>query len=176
MLATMALPQFSDLPGYDKLCDEQRAFLDRLRLLLSTEKAPLVAQDKVAASLKIEGKAKPIVEVTIPNRRDPDMSLLLTVEERAVVVSYGWYDHIHFGYGEPDPPVEEALPFIRAMLLGNVELEIIYGWFWTKVTTFRLDGPTGGRVRVQSGSTPAIFAGGFRWPPRLREVRRVSFT
>ena len=91
-------------------------------------------------------------------------------------MSYGWYDHVHFGYGEPDPPVEEALGFIRDMLLGNVDLEIIYGWFWTRVTTYRLDSSTGGRVRVQSGFTPAIFAGGFRWPPRLREVRRISFT
>jgi hypothetical protein len=172
----MRLPPFSDLRDYDRLSEDQRAFLDRLALLLSTEKPSLVQREGFSAAVKIEGKGKPYIEVTVPNQGDPDLRLLLTVETRAVVVSYGWYDHVHFGYGEPDPPVEEALGFIRDMLLGNVELEIIYGWFWTRVTTYRLDSSTGGRVQVQSGFTPAIFAGGFRWPPRLREVRRISFT
>ena len=61
----MGLPQFSDSRDYERLSEDQRAFLDRLALLLT----------------------------------------------RAVVVSYDWYDHLHFGYGEPDPPVEEVLGF-----------------------------------------------------------------
>ncbi len=103
------------------------------------------------------------------------MSLLITVETGAVVVSYGWYDHIHFGYGGGDPPVEEAIGFVRDLLAANIELEIIYGWLWTRVTTYRQDRTTGQRLRLQSGFTPALFAGGIRWPPRHREVRRISF-
>ena len=172
----MGLPQFSDLQKDERLREDQRAFLDRLSLLLTTEKLSLVRLERVTARVKMEGKAKAHAEVTIPNQGDPDLTMLLTVEPGAVVVSYGWYDHIHFGYGEPDPPVEEAFGFIRDMLLGNVELEIIYGWLSTGVTTYRLDRSTGARVQMQSDSTPAIFAGGFRWPPRRREVRRISFT
>jgi hypothetical protein len=172
----MPLPQFSELVGDDRLAESQRTFLDRLGELLTTEKPSLVPLESVKAGIKMEGKAKAHIEVTIPNQGDPDVSLLLTVEPQAVVVSYGWYDHIHFGYGEPDPPVEEAFEFIRDILLGNVELEILYGWFWTRVTTYRLDRSTGQRVRMQSGFTPATFAGGFRWPPRPSEVRRISFT
>jgi hypothetical protein len=172
----MPLPQFSDLRGDDRLTEFQRTFLDRLGDLLTTEKPSLVPLESVTAGIKMEGKAKAHIEVTIPNQGDPDVSLLVTVEPQAVVVSYGWYDHIHFGYGEPEPPVEEAFGFIRDMLLGNVEVEITYGWFWTNVTTHRFDRSTGARERMGSGSTPAIFAGGFRWPPRPSEVRRISFT
>jgi hypothetical protein len=172
----MPLPQFSELVGDDRLAELQRTFLDRLGELLTTGKPSLVPLESVKAGIKMEGKAKAHIEVTIPNQGDPDVSLLLTVEPQAVVVSYGWYDHIHFGYGDPDPPVEEVFEFIRDILLGHVELEILYGWFWTRVTTYRLDRSTGQRVRMQSGFTPAIFAGGFRWPPRPSEVRRISFS
>ena len=171
----MPLPQFSALRDDHRLREDQRAFVDRLSLLLTTERPPLVSLQQVSARVKMEGKAKAHIEVTIPHQVDPGLTLLLTVEPQAVVVSYGWYDHIHFGYGEPDPPVEEAFGFIRDLLTGNVELEITYGWFSTKVITYRLDA-TGRRVLMQSNSTLAIFAGGFRWPPRPREVRRISFT
>jgi len=168
------LPQFSALRDDDRLREDQRAFVDRLSLLLTTERPPLVSLQQVSARVKMEGKAKAHIEVTIPSRVDPELTLLLTVEPQAVVVSYGWYDHVHFGYGEPDPPVEDAFGFIRDLLTGSVELEITFGWFSTKVITYRLDA-TGRRVLMQSSSTFAIFAGGFRWPPRRREVRRISF-
>jgi hypothetical protein len=170
------LLEFSDLRTDKRLTEDQRAFLDRLPLLLATEKLSRVSPERVSARIKMEGKAKAHVEITVPNQGDPELTLLLTIEPEAVVVSYGWYDHIHFGYGEPDPPVEEAFGFIRDMLLGNVELEIIHGWLLTKVTTCRIDRSTGARVVVQSCSAPAFFTGGFRWPPKPREVRRISFT
>jgi len=172
----MGLPQFSDLRKDERLSEDQRAFLDRLSLLLTTEKLSLVRLERVTARVKMEGNAKAHVEVTIPNQGDPDLTMLLTVEPGAVVVSYGWYDHIHFGYGEPDPPVEEAFGFVRDMMLGDVEVEITHGWLWTKVATLRLDRSTGERAEVQATSRLAGMAEGFRWPPRPREIRRISFT
>jgi len=171
----MPLPQFSEVRNDDRLGDDQRAFLDRLGDLLTAEKPSLVPLDSVTARVIGKRKAKAFVDVTIPNQGDPDLELGLAVEPGAVVVGYGWYDHIHFGYGEPDPPVEEAFGFVRDMLLGDVEVEITYGWFWTNVTTFRLNRSTGGRVGIQSSLRAAIFASGFRWPPKPREVRRISF-
>jgi len=172
----MPLPQFSALRDDNRLREDQRAFLDRLGDLLIKEKPSLVPLESVSASIVGKRKEKAHVEVTIPNQGDPELTLLITVEPKAVVVSYGCYDHIHFGYGEPDPPVEEAFGFIRDILFGNVELEITNGWFSTKVITYRLDASSGRRVLMQSGSTLAIFAAGFRWPPRSRAVRRISFS
>ena len=172
----MPLPQFSALRDDDRLREDQRAFLDRLGDLLTTEKPSLVPLESVSARIVGKRKGKAHVEVGIPNQGDLDLELGLTVEPGAVVVSYGWYDHIHFGYGEPDPPVEEALGFVRDMLLGDVEVEITHGWLWTKVATLRLDRSTGERVEVQATSRLAVMAEGFRWPPRPREIRRISFT
>jgi hypothetical protein len=172
----MGLQQFSDLRDDDRLRDDQRAFLDPLGDLLTTEKPSLVPLESVSARVIGKGKGKGHVDVTIPNQGDPDLELGLAVEPGAVVVGYGWYDHIHFGYGEPEPPAEEAFGFIRDMLLGDVEVEITYGWFWTNLTTYRLNRATGGRVRIQSSLRAAIFTSGFHWPPKPREVRRISFT
>jgi hypothetical protein len=172
----MPLPQFSEVRNDDRLGDDHRAFLDRFGDLLTAKKPSLVPLDSVTARVFGKRKAKAFVDVTIPNQGDPDLELGLAVEPGAVVVGYGWYDHIHFGYGEPDPPVEEAFGFVRDMLLGDVEVEITYGWFWTNLTTYRLDRATGGRVRIQSSSRAAIFTAGFHWPPKPREVRRISFT
>jgi hypothetical protein len=176
MLSTMPLPQFSALRDDDRLTEHQRAFLDQLGDLLTTEKPALVPLESVSARIVGKRGAKPHIDVDIPNQGDPDLELGLAVEPAAVVVSYGWYDHIHFGYGEPEPPVEEAFAFIRDMLRGNVEIEITYGWLWTKVATYRLDRSTGERISIHSVIMLSLMAGGFRWPPRPPELRRLSFT
>jgi hypothetical protein len=172
----MRLPQFSDLRDDDRLTEFQRTFLDRLGDLLTTEKPSLVPLESVSARIVGKRPGKAHVDVDIPNQGDADLELGLAVEPAAVVVAYGWYDHIHFGYGEPEPPVEDAFGFIRDMLLGNVEVEITHGWFWTRVTTHRLDRATGARVKIHLTIRAAIMAAGFRWPPRPSEVRRISFT
>lgn len=172
----MPLPQFSALRDDQRLSEDQRAFLDRLGDLLTTEKPALVPLERVSARIVGKRRAKAHVDVDIPNQGDPDLDLGLAVEPAAVVVGYGWYDHIHFGYGEPEPPVEEALGFIRDMLRGDIEVEITYGWLWTKVETYRLDRSTGERISIHLAITPSLMAEGFRWPPRPRELRRLSFT
>lgn len=170
----MSSRYFSELPDKKKLSEEQAFFLDKLSDLIDALKPTHLAFHKFSASIKPISKGKVLLELTLPHLSDTDLQLFLTVESGSVVVSYGWYDHIHFGYGEPDPPADEALRFIHDLLEGNVEVEIVYGWLWTKVTTFRVS-PAGERVRLQRAFTPAVFAGGWKWPPRLREVRRLSF-
>jgi hypothetical protein len=172
----MPLPQFSDLGGDDRLTEFQRTFLDRLGDLLTTEKPSLVPLESVSARIVGKRQGKAHVDVDIPNQGDADLELGLAVEPAAVVVSYGWYDHIHFGYGEWEPSVDDAFGFVRDMLLGNVEVEINHGWLWTRVTTYRLDRATGARVETHLTIRAAITAVGFRWPPRPTEVRRISFT
>jgi hypothetical protein len=53
-----------------------------------------------------------------PNQRQfiQELSALLDqLNPPQLDVSYKW-DHIHF-YGEPDPPLEAGIPFLRAMML-----------------------------------------------------------
>lgn len=170
----MSSRYFSELQGNEKLQEEQYAFLNRLSDLLESLQPSQVAVEKLSGRVRTLDKTKALLKVTIPHRRDPDLSLSLTVEPGSIVVSYGWYDHVHFGYGEPDPPVQEALEFVRDLIQGNVEVEITFGWLWTKVRSTRR-GSSGEWVPLATAFTPAILAGGFRWPPRQREVRRISF-
>ena len=172
----MPLPQFSALLDDDRLSEDQRDFLVRLGDLLTTEKPALLDLEGVSARVVGKRRTTAHIDVDVPNHGDPDLELGLAVEPAAVVVSYGWYDHIHFGYGEPEPPVEEAFEFIRDMLRGNIEVEITYGWLWTKVETYRLDRSTGERISIHSVITLSLMAEGFRWPPRPPELRRLSFT
>jgi hypothetical protein len=58
----MGLPQFLESRDYERLSEDQRAFLDRLALLLITQKPSLVPVERVSARVKIERNAKPYVE------------------------------------------------------------------------------------------------------------------
>ncbi|MDQ6709390.1 MAG: hypothetical protein M3Z11_02420 [Candidatus Dormibacteraeota bacterium] len=165
---------FSTLRKDPKLTEEQRIFLDRLSDVIDAVKPAHLALDNLSANFDIGSKRKPALQLELPHVSDRDLKLLLTVEPGAIVVSYGWFDHIHFGYPEPDRPLDEALPFIRDLLAGNVEVEIAHGWLSTRVTTFQIS-PMGERVELQTCGTLAIFAGGMKWPPKPREVRRLSF-
>jgi hypothetical protein len=169
----MSSRYFSELQGNDKLQEEQHAFLERLSDLLESLQSGQVAVEKLSGRVRFLDKTKALLEVTVPHRHDHDLSLSLTVEPGSIVVGYGWYDHVHFGNGESKSPLDEALEFVRDLIKGNVEVEITYGWLWTKVRTRRR--VSGEWVALAVAFTPAIFAGGFRWPPRPREVRRISF-
>jgi hypothetical protein len=169
-----AADKLAALTGGANLNEEQTAFLEKLSALIDELKPKQLSLDKLLGRVRATRKRESVVQLTIPHRSDSDLELGVAVEPHAIVVGYGSYDHIHFGYGEPDPPAADALPFIRALLEGRVEVEITYGWVWTNVATFEINA-SGQRVRIQSGSSPAMFSAGWKWPPRIKETRRLSF-
>ena len=169
-----AADKLAALTGGANLNEEQTAFLEKLSALIDELKPKQLSLDKLSGRVRATRKRESVVQLTIPHLSDSHLELGVAVEPHAIVVGYGSYDHIHFGYGEPDPPTADALPFIRALFEGRVEVVITYGWVWTNVKTFQIN-VSGQRVRIQSGSTPAMFAGGWKWPPRIKETRRLSF-
>jgi hypothetical protein len=116
----------------------------------------------------IAGKPTPTVTIRLPHRMDKKQGVWVFVEQEAVVFSYDG-DHMHFGYGEPDAPIEQALDFARDLLDGRVEVEI-RGWLLaTGVTTYRV-GRDGAREKLQSGGYLGWISVPFR-----RKTRLISF-
>lgn len=162
----MALEDLDSIGRDSRLSRPQRSFIADLAGILRSTMAPGLDCANILAI--VSGKPTPSVRINLPHTGNEGQHVDIFVEREAVVFSYGG-DHMHFGYGEPDPPIEEALDFTRDLLEGRIEVEI-RGWLLaTGVTTFRL-GPNGLREKLQSGGYLGWVSVPFR-----RRTRSISF-
>jgi hypothetical protein len=156
-----------DAIGRDaRLSPTQRSFIADLSRLIHSTKAPALNEETILPT--IAGKPTPTVTIALPHRVNARQRVEIFVEPEAIVFSYDG-DHLHFGYGEPDPPIEEALEFARDLLEGRIELEL-RGWLLgAGVTTYRRN-PDGTREELQSGGYL-----GWIGVPFQRTTRVISF-
>ena len=115
----------------------------------------------------------PLLWLTVDHNDRPEYNLDIVVETGSVVVNLG-PAHEHFGYGEPDPEVEEAISFIESVLIGAVELDLtLRGRTVVKTEIFLTEG-AGDRRRVSAeASILALVLAPFLRRRRLTE--RISF-
>lgn len=140
---------FSDAPPSDRLDGVQVEVLREVRKMLEALRPIQVVPESTGA--RYHPKAKELA-IEIPHRDRPDDSLVITVSERDIAVSYA-FNHTHFFPGKDPEWMEEALLFIWDLLRGRIELEIrFWGRVPVKTRVFRVD-DGGGRQLVETSGT-----------------------
>jgi hypothetical protein len=110
---------FAEAPPANVLTSSQAEVLGELRKMLDALNPPQVVVEQTRATIV----RKKELEIHIPHRERPDESLMITVDDGDIAVSFG-YDHLHFDRKQHPEWLEEALHFVWGILRGNIEVEI----------------------------------------------------
>src|ERR671919_197717 len=110
---------FAEAPRGDTLSPSQVEVLTELRKMLDA----LNPSQVVAEQTRAKVVRRKELEIHIPHRGRPDESLMITVDDGDIAISFG-YDHLHFDRKQHPEWLEEALHFVWDILRGNIEVEI----------------------------------------------------
>lgn len=126
---------FAEIPPADALTSSQAEVLGELRKMLDALNPSQVAGEQTRATIV----RKKELEIQIPHRERPEESLMITVDDGDIAVSFG-YDHLHFDRVQTPEWLEEALHFVWDVLRGHIEVEITYkGRLPLKTRVFRIE-------------------------------------
>ena len=162
----MPLDDLRTLRNAPGLTTFQQGFLDDFADLVRSLAVAQLDPGQITGT--VGGKPRTLVYITLPHRADARAWLIVVIEPTTVVFSYG-VDHRHFGYGEPDPPVTEALNFAQDFLMGRIEIEIEERRLLVRTSTIRVS-EGGIRERLQRSYS---LRSPFR--QKRRRTYRISF-